>query len=127
MTNGRDDVSDRMAQRFDNEGGDKKAQNEENEENNKSSMNEMNVQNVKEEWTGKTLYLPDELNSDLSKVYKQLDLELDDALNSFRKTRHFYPLLVTVGKERLESMEQDEIIERLEEIDPDLDEYRTQS
>jgi benzoylformate decarboxylase len=34
------------------------------------------------------------------------------------------PLLVTAGKERLESMERDEILERLEEIDPDLDEFR---
>jgi len=122
MSDGRDNVDDRLASRFDNdeETDDGESQNA------PSSMNAQKaktVGNVKDEWNARTIYLSDELEGELSKLFKRLDLKLDDEMSSFRKTRHFYPLLVTVGKERLESMEGEELIEKLERIDPDLQEY----
>jgi hypothetical protein len=135
MTDDRDDVSDRLARRFDTDDTDddsSEAKSEQRAGNDKNSQNAMNarngkrVENVKDEWKAKTVYLPENVDSELSKTFKRLDLELDDELTSFRKTRHFYPLLVAVGMERLESMERAELMEQLESLDPDLNEYVTE-
>lgn len=154
MSGDRDDVVNRVASRLDEPDGDddtderdgternatnagnaEKAQSEGDAGNDAAGSNESDgdggggadrdVENVKQEWKGTTMYLPDAVKGDVGKAFKQLDLQLDDDLTKFRKTRHFYPLLVEAGKERLESMERDEIMERLERIDPDLDTFRS--
>jgi hypothetical protein len=122
MTDGREDVTDRVADRFETEEddsqNDKKAQKAKN-----AQRSQKDLPNVKEAWSAKSVYLPDGLLDELGKAYKQLDLNLDDDLKQFEKTRHFYPLLIMEGIERVESMESSEIIEQLEGIDPDLDDY----
>jgi len=122
MTDGRENVTNRVADRFDTDEGDsqndKKAQKAKN-----AQRSQKDLPNIKEAWGTKSVYLPDDLLDELGKAYKQLDLNLDDDLEQFEKTRHFYPLLIMEGIERVESMESKEILERLEEIDPDLEEY----
>ena len=126
MTN---DIDDRLSRRF----GDKK--NEENDENSVNSENAQNssqsntdmkaqnnmtsqkAQNVKKEWNVRSIYLDDDLDSSLATAFKRLDLEISEAgadLN-LKKTRHFYPLIVELGLEQLESMEVTEVMERLDE------------
>lgn len=138
MTDGRDNVTDRVASRFES-GDDEKSQNAQKAKNDMKAKNAQNdkseqraqssepdLANVKEAWSAKSVYLPDELHDDLGKAFKRLDLDLDDDLEEFRKTRHFYPLLIAAGLERLGSMEREEVIERLEGIDPDLERYLTE-
>ena len=134
MTDGRDDVNDRLAKRFGDDSDDdsdearneQRSKNDKNSQNARNARNGKNVENVKDEWKAKTVYLPENVDSELSKTFKRLDLELDDELSSFRKTRHFYPLLVAVGMEHLERMEREELMEQLENLDPDLDDYVTE-
>jgi len=123
MTDGREDVTDRVADRF----GTERSENEQKAQNAKNAQkSEKELPNIKEAWTAKSVYLPDELQDELGKAYKQLDLDLDDDLEQFEKTRHFYPLLIMEGIERVESMESNELLERLERVDPDLHEYLTE-
>jgi len=125
MSDGREDVSDRLANRFEDEGtanrddqddettdadagGDTKTTN---------AQNAMKAKNVKKAWNAKSIYLPDSLDSQLSKAYKRLDLELDDDIDQFKKTRHFYPLIISAGIDQLEDLERKEILERIERIE----------
>ena len=75
------------------------------------------AQNVKKEWNVRSIYLDDDLDRQLLTAFKRLDLELSEAETdiNLKKTRHFYPLLVELGLERLESMDLTEVTERLEE------------
>lgn len=75
------------------------------------------AQNIKKEWNVRSFYLSDELDSELTTAFKRLDLELSeaDAGMDLKKTRHFYPLLVELGLERLDEMEITEVTERLED------------
>jgi len=113
----RNDVTDRVASRFDRDEDDSNSKSEENDKGDKSSKNATKATNVKEAWNAKSIYLPDDLEGRLGKAYKRLDFELDDDLNEFKKTRHFYPLVVSAGLERIEGMEDEEIIEELERIE----------
>ena len=77
----------------------------------------MKAKNVKKEWRALSVYLPDELESDLSRTYKRLDWELEaDQGISIKKTRHYYPLVVELGLERLEEMESNEIEDRIDAL-----------
>ena len=79
-----------------------------------SSKNSKKAKNVKKEWKALSVYLPDELESDLSRTYKRLDWELEaDRELSIKKTRHYYPLVVELGLERIEEMESSEIEDRI--------------
>ncbi|WP_394345677.1 hypothetical protein, partial [Halogeometricum borinquense] len=85
----------------------------------KNDKSGWDVDNVKSDWTARSVYLPDGIDSGLDRAYKRLDLDLDEAEvdREFRKTRHFYPLLVALGMERLEEMEPQELIEFLEGLE----------
>ncbi|WP_353635655.1 hypothetical protein ABSL23_17315 (plasmid) [Halobacterium sp. NMX12-1] len=80
------------------------------------SQNEQKAQNIKKEWNVRSFYLNDNLDDDLTTAFKRLDLELSEAGADvdLKKTRHFYPLIVELGLERLEEMESTEVTERLE-------------
>ena len=83
-------------------------------------MNERNAwasKNVKKDWNATTVYLPDDLNRAMTTAYKRTDLELSAEFDhSIKKTRHYYPLLIALGMEQLESMEAIEVMEVLEEM-----------
>lgn len=123
-----DAVKDRFAQRFDsvtdeseeNDEIEKGAKNDTQSNGEQSSENSKNNKavNVKSEWTNHSVYLADELASELSRSYKRLDLDLDEEYDlSIKKTRHYYPLIVKLGLERLEELESKEIKEELERIE----------
>lgn len=121
-----DEIQERMSRRFSdqndtdddsqnkmsasNSGADKNAQ---------TSQTNKRAQNIKKEWNVRSFYLDDDLDSDLTTAFKRLDLELSEADTDvdLKKTRHFYPLLVELGLERLEEMEATEVTERLESTD----------
>ena len=125
-----DDIDDRLSKRFGDEADSDEPQPEEttmssssqndsteqNAQNDSGNQKSQNAQNVKKEWNVRSFYLDDELNSELTTAFKRLDLGLSEAdidLN-LKKTRHFYPLIVELGLEQLESMDTTEGTERLE-------------
>ncbi len=73
--------------------------------------------NIKEEWNGRTIYIPDSILGDMEDTYLESQLKLRKAgLNDFKKNRHFYPLLVQFGLEALSNADADEIRTRLSEL-----------
>lgn len=123
-----DEIDDRLSRRFDDD------QNDENDTTSEDSQNDMTsvqsgvegdpqasqkAQNIKKEWNARSFYLNDDLDSDLTTAFKRLDLSLSeaDADVDLKKTRHFYPLIVELGLERLEGMEATEVTEQLESED----------
>jgi|APHM01.1.fsa_nt_gi hypothetical protein len=123
MSDGRDEVTDRVASRFDTDNesdGEEQSSDTtqaEKETSGSSAANSHRAKNVKKAWNAKSIYLTDDLDSRLSKAYKRLDLELDDEVDQFKKTRHFYPLVVSAGLERLEKMKRNEVLESMERIE----------
>ena len=73
--------------------------------------------NIKEEWNGRTIYVPDGILDELEDTYLESQLKLRKAgQDEFKKNRHFYPLLVQFGLEALSDADDDEIQTRLAEI-----------
>jgi hypothetical protein len=116
-----DDLDDRLSARFGDEEGEETDDSQTDMSSSESQPDEnaqkaQNAGNVKEDWNVRSFYLDDDLNSDLSTAFKRLDLELSEADTGvdLKKTRHFYPLIVELGLERLEGMDVTEVTERLE-------------
>lgn len=109
-----DDIDDRLSRRFGNEEDDTDEDRDESDE--KSSDTESSALNVKRDWHARSFYLPDGLNTELSTAFKRLDLKLAEAGTdiSLKKTRHYYPLIVELGLEKLERLEQENLQERIE-------------
>lgn len=82
----------------------------------KNAQKPQKAQNIKKEWNVRSFYLDDDLDKKLMTAFKRLDLELSEAGEdiSLKKTRHFYPLIVQLGLERLEDMEVTEVTEKME-------------
>ncbi len=73
--------------------------------------------NIKDEWNGRTIYIPDDILDEMEDTYLESQLKLRKAgQNEFKKNRHFYPLLVQFGIEALSDAETDEIQDRLTEL-----------
>ena len=73
--------------------------------------------NIKDEWNGRTIYIPDGILDDLEDTYLESQLKLRKAgRDEFRKNRHFYPLLVQFGLEALSEADAEEIQARLSNI-----------
>jgi len=73
--------------------------------------------NIKDEWNGRTIYIPDDILDDLEDTYLESQLKLRKAgRDEFKKNRHFYPLLVQFGLEALSDADADEIQDRLSDI-----------
>lgn len=84
-----------------------------------SGKDESNVvkTNIKDEWNGRTIYIPDDILNELENTYLESQLKLRNAgQDEFKKNRHFYPLLVQFGLEALANADADEIQSRLSEI-----------
>ena len=130
-----DDVKSRFAARFENDEADEPDGNEQSSKTAKTIQNTKNkntfnpakgekkdqTANIKEDWTNHSVYLPDHLTADLGRQYKYLDLDLDEKFGfSIQKTRHYYPLVVKLGLERLDELESKDIKEEIEAL-PSLD------
>ncbi len=73
--------------------------------------------NIKDEWNGRTIYIPDDVLNDMENTYLESQLKLRKAgQDEFKKNRHFYPLLVQFGLEALSDADADEIQTRLSEL-----------
>ncbi|TKX83698.1 hypothetical protein EXE43_22890, partial [Halorubrum sp. SS5] len=58
--------------------------------------------NIKDEWNGRTIYIPDDVLDEMEDTYLESQLKLRKAgQDEFKKNRHFYPLLVQFGVEAL--------------------------
>lgn len=122
MTDGPgDDVKNRFASRFENDDEDSESRMEQKDRKSQSSRNEgssQTVKNVKTEWNTFTFYLDDTLSGQLNRLYKKLDWQLADEHDmSISKTRHYYPLVVRLGLERLDSLDSKEVKERLDDLE----------
>jgi hypothetical protein len=120
-----DEIDDRLSRRFDDDQDDEDSTTSEESQNDMTSgqsgverkpQTSQKAQNIKKEWNVRSFYLDDDLDSDLTTAFKRLDLSLSesDAEVNLKKTRHFYPLIVELGLERLEEMDVTEVTERLE-------------
>jgi len=116
-----DEIDDRLSKRF---GGEKDTDDQQDDttdmsthsQNDSTAQSSQKAQNIKKEWNVRSIYLDDDLDNELTTAFKRLDLDLSeaDADVDLKKTRHFYPLVVALGLERLESMEVTEVTEQLE-------------
>lgn len=119
-----DDIRNRYASRFKDE--DEDDRDDGADEDNGSAGNDMrdqneenvgsvwNAGNVKQDWKGWTIYLPEPFLDDVRDESKLLDVRLD---RDVKMDRHFKPLLIALGKERLESMEDEEVMEFMERME----------
>ncbi|EMA65411.1 hypothetical protein C470_00285 [Halorubrum distributum JCM 13561] len=74
--------------------------------------------NIKDEWNGRTIYIPDDVLDEMEDTYLESQLKLRKAgQDEFKKNRHFYPLLVQFGVEALSEADAEEIQTRLSELD----------
>lgn len=122
------DLDDRLSRRFDNDSPEDNDNSESESDTDhassksqsgKNAQKSQKPQNVKKEWNVRSIYLDDSLESELTTLFKRLDLELSEAETDLelQKTRHFYPLIVELGLERLEEMDVTEITDQLESTD----------
>jgi len=110
-----DEIDDRLSKRFKSDDSD--ATNDmksQPDRNAGKSQNAQNTTNIKKEWNVRSFYPSDDLDDDVTTAFKRLDLDLDgtDADIDLKKTRHFDPLIIELGLERLESMEVTEHLEK---------------
>jgi hypothetical protein len=122
------DLDDRLSRRFDDDSPED-TDNSESEsdtdhastksQSSRNAQKSQKPQNVKKEWNVRSVYLDDTLESELTTLFKRLDLELSEAETDLelQKTRHFYPLIIELGLERLEEMDVTEITDQLESTD----------
>lgn len=76
--------------------------------------------NIKDEWNGRTIYIPDDVLDEMEDTYLESQLKLRKAgQDEFKKNRHFYPLLVQFGVEALSDADAEEIQARLSELGDD--------
>jgi hypothetical protein len=122
------DLDDRLSRRFDDDSPEDNDNSESESDSDhvssksqssRNSQKSQKPQNVKKEWNVRSIYLDDTLESELTTLFKRLDLELSEAETDLelQKTRHFYPLIVELGLERLEEMDITEITDQLESTD----------
>ena len=72
---------------------------------------------IKDEWNGRTIYIPDDILDEMEDIYLESQLTLRKAgQDEFKKNRHFYPLLVQFGVEALSEADAEEIQARLSEL-----------
>ncbi|MFC7134076.1 MULTISPECIES: hypothetical protein [Salinibaculum] len=72
---------------------------------------------VKEEQIGTYMYLPESQTKELRRLYNVLKAEYEfEFEEEFEKNRHFYPLVVQHGLDRLEGMDAAEIRTHLEDV-----------
>ena len=89
----------------------------ETDETNETSEASETKTNIKDEWNGRTIYIPDGVLDEMEDTYLESQLKLRKAgQNEFKKNRHFYPLLVQFGVEALSEADAEEIQTRLSEL-----------
>ena len=73
---------------------------------------------VKDDRVGTYMYLPEDQRAELDFSYKELSLTYEREFgDELEKNRHFYPMLVQAGLERLDDLDGDAIRERLKRFE----------
>lgn len=120
-----EEVKERLAARFGDETNDENDKNTMNadtattDQSAQSAGNAWNVESVKDAWRGMTAYLPDELRERLDDEYRRVDYELSGEVGDeqLRKDRHYKPLVIALGLERIEEMDGEELEEFIERME----------
>lgn len=74
---------------------------------------------VKDEYQGIRMFLPEDLRQEFDLVASEVDTQRRRRNGKqVEKIRHFEPLVVALGLEAIENMDDDELEERLAEFDP---------
>jgi len=82
-----------------------------------TNRNEQNEDEHRDEWNGRTIYIPDDVLDEMEDTYLESQRKLRKAgQDEFKKNRHFYPLLVQFGVEALSDADAEEIQARLSEL-----------
>lgn len=85
---------------------------------NQSDTDDQSEPSVKDERVGTYMYLPERQQRELSRLYNVLKAEYEYEFDAeFEKNRHFYPLVVEFGKQRLDGLDASDIQEKLERLD----------
>lgn len=111
------DLEEKFAQRFEDEQNDHTQKNEESDESDESEQSvgsAWNVENVKQDWTGNTVYLPDPLDEAFDDEFRRLNYESGGEL---KKDRHYKPLVVHLGLERIAEMDGNEVLSLMERME----------
>lgn len=78
---------------------------------------ETDEQSVKDEHEGVYIYLPEGQKDELGHVFNAAKATYEREHGQFEKNRHFYPLVVEYGLERVDGAHADELAEMLDELD----------
>lgn len=76
-------------------------------------------QSIKDQYQGTYIYLPEDLRQEFDLVAQELDTQRQRQNGKqVEKIRHFEPLVVALGLDAIENMDDDELEECLAEFDP---------
>jgi hypothetical protein len=76
-------------------------------------------QSIKDQYKGKYMYLPEALGNEFDLVADELDTRRRRHNGKqVEKIRHFEPLVVALGLEQIDELDQEELEDRLAEFDP---------
>lgn len=79
---------------------------------------QMESQSIKDQYQGTYIYLPEDLRQEFDLIADEMDTARRRRTGKHvEKIRHFEPLVVALGIEAIENMDDDELEERLAEYD----------
>jgi hypothetical protein len=125
-----DEVDERLSRRFDSgqnasddsnskqSSSDVQTSNASSASNSKHALHDKGPVNVKKAWNTRSVYLPEEIDDDLTLTFEELRLQARQSDEEFlpQKTRHYYPVLVELGRQQIAEMETDEFADAVDEI-----------
>jgi hypothetical protein len=115
------DRADRLSSRRKGRSSDQPAETEEGEKLEQPAEQEQQEepQSAKELYQGTYMYLPEDLRQEFDLVASEMDTQRQRRNGKqVEKIRHFEPLVVALGLEAIEDLDDDELEERLAEFDP---------
>lgn len=111
------DRADRLSQRRKGRSSDQQPEEEQPEQPAEPEQQE-DSQSIKDQYQGKYMYLPEALGDEFDLVAKELDTQRERRTGKgIEKIRHFEPLVVALGLEKIEELDDDELEQRLAEYD----------
>jgi hypothetical protein len=113
------DRADRLSQRRKDRSQDQQAEEEKPEQPAKPEQQE-DSQSIKDQYQGTYIYLPEDLREEFDLVADEMDTARRRRTGKHvEKIRHFEPLVVALGMEKIEELDDDELEDRLAEFDPE--------
>ena len=73
---------------------------------------------VKDDHVGTYMYLPESLKRELDFAFREVSLEYErEFAEAFEKNRHFYPLVIRAGLDRIAELDEEDIRERIDKFE----------